>query len=55
VFVVQPFCDRRLDQPGAVLGVSSVEGLQKPAGKFQEYEFNYGHAICEMLFRGPRG
>jgi NAD(P)-dependent dehydrogenase (short-subunit alcohol dehydrogenase family) len=36
-------------------GKWTIEELQAQAGKFQDYKFDYGHAMGNMLFNGPGG
>jgi NAD(P)-dependent dehydrogenase (short-subunit alcohol dehydrogenase family) len=36
-------------------GKWTIEELQAQAGKFQDYKFDYGHPMGNMLFNGPGG
>jgi NAD(P)-dependent dehydrogenase (short-subunit alcohol dehydrogenase family) len=54
VFLFQPFVIVDSISRGED-GFWTVEELQQQAAKFQDYKFDYGHPLGEMLFRGPRG
>jgi len=53
VFLFQPFVI--VDQISKEGDFWTIEELQDQAAKFQDYEFDYGHPLGNMLFRGPRG